>query len=255
MRFLFNLSVSFSLTNRWAACHFFSSTVSTPPVPAPVIPLSPKHTALFNKPIYIVYDHQQRYKFIQVVKRTKRFVEEQPESFLPTTASSPCRCGKGAKKEGSSCTTTRCKCFLKQRPCKDCNCSNCDNLFGKRELQENNSFKPISRKRRRHETTSQAKTNIDYLMETNKTHLPASKWSVFEQIVLVELSRTLFNNETFDIDLLCSVITNINKYNIPNKRTFVTRSKNEISKQVFYAIAVDNAYQKLLREQLRMNST
>ena len=229
---------------------------------APVIPLSPKLTALFQQPIHIAYDHRQHNKFIRVVRRApstgdeKALVKEETESPLVTNTLQPCRCGKGASKGNESCTSIRCKCFANKQSCKGCRCGNCKNQYGKRELlKDGKPGKPIPRKRRHHETTSQSKTNLAYLMESDKDLLATSKWSIYEQIVLVELSRTLFSNETFDIDMLCSIVANINSYSVPHERTFTTRSKNEISKQVFYAIAVDNTYQKLLKEQLRMNST
>ena len=220
----------------------------------PVIPLSPSQPAIFVHPVYIAYDGH----FLQVDKLiTQKYsceaLVEQALSSPAFSNQSACRCGKGGSKNKVSCNTTRCKCVVNGRSCEKCNCSNCGNIFGKRDcLSKTPLGKPTPRKRRRHELTSESKTNHAFLVES-KEMLPLSKWSVYENITLIELTRALFSDKTFDIEILCSILTNIDIYTLPIPRTFTIRNRSEISKQVFRAIANDNAYQILLKEQLRMN--
>ena len=101
--------------------------------------------------------------------------------------------------------------------------------------------------------TSETKTNGEFLTESREI-LPAERWSLFEKMVLMELTRTLFTDVTFNIESLCSILSNTEKYNFPCQRLFSSRTRTDISKQVFNIIAHDNAFQVLLAEQLRMNS-
>ena len=80
----------------------------------------------------------------------------------------------------------------------------------------------------------------------------AVRWGLFEQVLILELTRVAFEDKEFDIDELCCIISKLGQARLKDAGIHL-RGTKEISKQVFLAIATDNAYQKLLKEQLRMN--
>ena len=101
--------------------------------------------------------------------------------------------------------------------------------------------------------STEMKTNIEFLKQSRQK-IPVEQWSLYEKMVLIELTRTLFSDETFNIESLCDILSNTAKYHFPHQRTITSRSRSEISKQILHAISQDNAYQILLKEQLRINS-
>ena len=217
----------------------------------PIVPLSPVQPAYYQ-PVSVGYNGH----FVELQKHTTNDKNEIILT-LPTTSSTtdqtPCRCGRGATKSKESCKTIRCKCVGNGKSCDKCNCLNCGNIFGRKEVQENTSGKPVPRKRRRQEMSTEMKTNVEFLKESREK-IPVEQWSLYEKMVLIELTRTLFGDETFNIESLCNILSNTDGYRFPHQRTITSRSRSEISKQIFHAISQDNAYQILLTEQLRINS-
>ena len=75
-----------------------------------------------------------------------------------------------------------------------------------------------------------------------------------EQILLLELTRAFLLVDKFDIQEICDLISKLREGRLKDK-SIQRRSAKEISKQIFSAVATDGAFQKLLKEQLRMNCT
>ena len=81
---------------------------------------------------------------------------------------------------------------------------------------------------------------------------PKWNWELFEQLILLEITRVFIENDKFDVHNVCKVMTDLRERELKSKLTHV-RSAEEVNKQIFAAIAVDSAYQKLIKEQLRLS--
>ena len=217
----------------------------------PIIPLSPNEPKIFRKPLYIAYQPNNFRQVMQIlVEDVDSGRNEKEKPGLTTENAISCRCGSGAKKGSGlpSCNKfAGCKCFQIFKSCSNCKCVNCANPNGTPSNIEVSS-KPAKRIRRRHDHTTERETDCELLKRLNSKPVPA-KWSTFEQIFLFELSHIAIKKDILDIDKMCIIVQQLNTHDTQ----CLSKSRTEIRKQILHAINTDYVYQKLLKEQLRMN--
>ena len=110
-----------------------------------------------------------------------------------------CRCGKGGAKERSADENLKefcvqipgecrisCPCFLSQQGCKNCNCLNCGNYFGKQEKltskSELNAGK-LQQKRREWFVQRNRINSLDLISHTQANLTATTSWSELETIL------------------------------------------------------------------------
>ena len=102
-----------------------------------------------------------------------------------------CSCGKNLKTQPSGalpCSSTRCKCFLANKPCSFCKCKYCNNKHGARSPSSaSNCRTPTKRgSESKHSGNIPRTPTRQFLQEHSKNKVP-SRWTLSESILLNEI--------------------------------------------------------------------
>lgn len=204
-----------------------------------IIPVSPRSKPLIGTPIYLSFNHAGPGHYDAVVFQdtfSKNSHEDDTNSVSQQSQETgklqlSCRCGKGGAKKRSSDGNLKefcvqipgerrvsCPCFLSQQGCKNCNCLNCGNYFGKQEqstskteLQENGK----KRRNREEQFVQKNRVNSLDLISQSSIDLTAStSWCESEtllfEVMLDKLGDQVNNNDvsylTATYNTLCNLI-------------------------------------------------
>lgn len=163
----------------------------------PIVPLVPRGRTLSVEPLKLAYDASLcgHYDAITTVEANDDVVSTDATNN-PLDKSISCRCGHGAKRKKTtfvSCDkfSSGCPCFQKAQGCSDCcNCLHCNNIFGKRSSLTNTAEIIGTRKRRKHEISTQ-NTSGKIFWDRSGRNPGINRWSLFEELILIRILETL----------------------------------------------------------------
>lgn len=224
----------------------------------PIIPLISYERILSFHLLYIVFDHSTGFydgvKLSEIVPSPKNNETDTPPNQENKIVAINCRCGQGAKKKLSgivSCDIYRsgCPCFKTVKGCTDkCKCIGCANPYGL--VKNTDRVGTSSRKRRMHEISTKIPLSTSFYQSREEQELIDDKWSLLEEILLIELMKFFARNDIDDPLIIYNHFLSIQSSNLVacNYKTMP-----QLLKRINVLYKSDGVFQKLLLEQARLN--
>ena len=179
----------------------------------PVVPITPRET-LQCLPIVVAFDHSGAGHYDAVTKNVKGAqLSSETESLTDKKGDTDIglivavdKVQKEKRPISLPVITSkkRCKCFQGIIGCSEnCQCQGCQNPYGKRKKSEQNiqTTKATTKKRRRHEMTSESLSGKQFLLK-RPYQVSVHKWTLMEELALVQLVQYgLTTGADKDIDM------------------------------------------------------
>ena len=232
----------------------------------PLLPICPQDKTVSDDPIYLVYDMSFAGHYDAVQQQVNQLDQQhQDEQMMTSTNQSnnqpqlSCRCGQGAKrkcKESITCHEykTGCKCFQNVSGCSMyCQCINCNNPYGKNVSGSEQI--PCSSRKRRHHENSTVGLKGKYFTEIKAGGTVAVQWTMFEELVLVELiigllardklePEGLFREYNYIVDTVRP--TNMGQY-------LGKKTEKQVTRKLSTFLNSQKVFETLMKEQTRIN--
>jgi hypothetical protein len=225
----------------------------------PSLPICPRDEFL-SETLAFEMTGAGHYDIIQPIADKHQIEETRNMKEATCTNQTSFRCGQGAKrkkKESVSCHEYKsgCKCFQSVVGCNtNCQCINCQNPRGRKASDSDAQLTCASRKRKAHEFSTATLGGKDFT-EMKAGGTLAVHWTVFEELLLLELTLTLSSKSNLDANLLFKVyndVVNITA-STTSKHYLGKKSETQVARKLSSLLHNDMVFQKLLTEQLMIN--
>ena len=231
----------------------------------PVLPICPRDTVISDDPIYLAHDTSSAGHYDAITQQSSRInqQEEQEQERSPTDCANPkqisCRCGQGAKRKkmtSMSCHEykTGCKCFQNVMGCTvNCQCINCENPRGKK-VTGTTPIACSSRKRRHHESSTEGLSGKAYT-EMKAGGTLTVTWTLFEELVLMELMLVLLARDKLEPDALYNEYNHVVDKVRPTSMQHCLGKKTErqVTLKLSAFLSNQKVFETLMKEQVRLN--
>jgi len=231
----------------------------------PVLPLCPRDKVLNDNPICLAYDMRfsGHYDAIRPITEEKKQETDMyvtlPQSDTAKQSQVSCRCGQGAKrnkKEFTSCQVFKsgCKCFQNVVGCTSfCQCINCKNPYGER-ISDAAPVACSSRKRRHHDRTTERQNGKVYT-DTKSGGLLTVHWTLFEELVLMEVMLFLLSKDKLDLETLYNEYKHMVNVLQPTsiKHCLGIKTEKQVATKLSAFTNSQNVFETLMKEQVRLN--
>ena len=231
----------------------------------PLLAICPQDKTVSDDPLYLVYDMSFAGHYDaaqqQVNQLDQQHQDEQPMTSTNQSSNQPqlsCRCGQGAKrksKESIACREykTGCKCFQTVSGCNMyCQCINCNNPYGK---NVSGSELPCSSRKCRHHENSTAALKGKSFTEIKAGGTVAVQWTMFEELVLVELILGLLSRNKLEPQGLCSEYNYIVDTVRPTSmgQYLGKKTEKQVTRKLSTFLNSQKVFETLMKEQIRIN--
>lgn len=134
-----------------------------------------------------------------------------------------------------------------------CQCSNCENPYGKR-ISDVASIACSSRKRRHHERTTERLAGKVYTEMTAGGMLTVH-WTLFEELVLMEVMLFLLSKEKLNPETLYNEYNHMVNVLRPTsiKHCLGMKTEKQVATKLSAFINSQKAFENLMKEQVRLN--
>ena len=226
----------------------------------PIVPVSPRNV-INDTPIFLAYDMEFAGHYDAIKQHTLQQQHKEIQSPATNNKQTSCRCGQGAKKKNKtlvSCSEYKsgCKCFQNVAACSEsCGCINCHNPRGKRPQSSSFKIEGTSRKRRHHELTTKAQCGKQFSECLDGGTTAAVHWTLFEELVLVQIILALSASESLDPDTLFQeynhLVNSVSAGSVEHQ--LGKKTLTEVSRKLSSFLTSQKVFETLLKEQLRLN--
>ena len=147
------------------------------------------------------------------------------QSTSEDTGTSSCRCGQNKKSAKPSCFgTKRCPCFSSSSGCNSCKCKNCNNPYGKRNLEIVNTITNPSQ--RLVDARASHAGKLSRQIDQSEFERVKPDWNIFEKILLKRILRSSADKELGAIHAIYCNYSQVKK----SIYVFVNKSINGVKK-------------------------
>lgn len=233
----------------------------------PVLPICPQDKTLSDDPICLVYDMSFAGHYDAVQQQVNQLNQQHQDKQLMTSTNQSsnqpqlsCRCGgQGAKrkcKESITCHEykTGCKCFQNVLGCNvHCQCINCNNPYGK-NVSGTEQITCSSRKRRLHDNSTAGLRGKSFT-EIKAGGTVAVQWTMFEELVLVELILGLLARDKLEPQGLCREYNHIVDTVRPTSmgQYLGKKTEKQVTRKLSTFLSSQKVFETLMKEQIRIN--